>query len=222
MPYSKSDIMLIGDEGNFREICCGAIEPGVLYRSAHPLTDGEQDCSIALQAEKARIACVLNLNDAPQALLWIKAPWYERLVHSGRVAALDMHFDFHSEAFCRKLAWGLRFMSALPGPYLIHCYAGVDRTGFAAAVLEALLGATVQEIEKDYLRSFGDETAAYFAENEQHPAIYEQLTRMNGGTPVADETAQEAAKRFLTEAVGLTSAEVEVLRGRLLQRIILQ
>ncbi|GHU71929.1 hypothetical protein FACS189450_08780 [Spirochaetia bacterium] len=211
--------MLLQDMGNFREIHCGAIVPGTLYRSAHPMTEGEPDCAIAQWAQNARIACVLNLHDAPQALPGIKAPWYEWLVHSGRVAALDMHMDFRSEEFCRKLAWGLRFMMALQGPYLIHCYAGVDRTGFVSAVLEALMGATVREIETDYLRSFEKETIAYFAESGLHPTIFEQLTRMNGGIPVTDGTARQAAEAFLTEDVGLNPTEVAALRERLMQPV---
>jgi protein tyrosine/serine phosphatase len=44
-----------------------------------------------------------------------------------------------------------------PGPYLIHCYAGVDRTGFMAIVLEALMGASLHDIIDDYLKSILDE-----------------------------------------------------------------
>jgi hypothetical protein len=106
-------------------------------------------------------------------------------------------------------------MIALQGPYLIHCYAGVDRTGFVSAVLEALMGATIREIETDYLRSFEEETIAYFAESGLHPTIFEQLTRMNGGTPVTDKTVRQAAEMFLTEAVGLSPTEVAALRDRL-------
>jgi hypothetical protein len=179
------------------------------------MTDGEQDCAIALQAQEARIACVLNLHDTSQSLLRIKAPWYERLLHTGQVIAFDMSFDFCSGDFCKKLAKVLRFMVYHGGPYLVHCYAGVDRTGFVSALLEALMGATVREIEADYLRSFPAETTAYFAENGLHSAIFEQLTRINGGTPLTDETAPQAAESFLTGAVGLSPAEVTTLRKQL-------
>jgi hypothetical protein len=215
MTYTKSDILLLDDGGNFREVCCGTIAPGTLFRCSHPMADGEQDRAIALQAQAARIACVLNLCDAPQALPWIQAPWYARLVRAGKVAALGMEFDFCSPAFCKKLAKGLRFMVANPGPYLVHCQAGVDRTGFVAAVLEALMGATVREIEGDYLRSFGENVEAYFVPGGPPTPIVEQLALMNGGRAVTDETARGAAERFLRGGVGLSAEEVEAVRGRL-------
>jgi protein tyrosine/serine phosphatase len=37
---------------------------------------------------------------------------------------------------------------------IIHCHAGVERTGFVCIVLEAFMGATLNEIINDYLQSF--------------------------------------------------------------------
>jgi hypothetical protein len=180
------------------------------------MTDGEQDSAVALRAQEARIACVLNLHDTQQTLSGINAPWYVRLVQAERVVAMEMSFDYCGGDFCQKLARGLRFMIAHHGPYLIHCHAGVDRTGFVSAVLEALMGASVLEIETDYLRSFEEEIIAYFRESGFHPTSFEQLTRMNSGTPVTDETARQAAETFLMGAVGLSPAEVAALRERLM------
>ena len=39
-------------------------------------------------------------------------------------------------------------------PYLVHCTYGMDRTGFTIAVLEALMGATAEEIQADYAQTF--------------------------------------------------------------------
>lgn len=40
------------------------------------------------------------------------------------------------------------------GPYLIHCTEGKDRAGFVSALLEALVGSSVEEIKDDYMCSF--------------------------------------------------------------------
>jgi len=47
-----------------------------------------------------------------------------------------------------------RFIIANDGPYLIHCTEGKDRAGFVSAVLEALMGADLQEIVADYMKSY--------------------------------------------------------------------
>jgi len=46
----------------------------------------------------------------------------------------------------KKLKVALRFIIMNEGPYLIHCFAGVDRTGFVSALLEALMGASLNDI----------------------------------------------------------------------------
>ena len=65
-----------------------------------------------------------------------------------------MDFSQTSEYFQKKLKRGLQFIINTEGPWLIHCHAGVDRTGFVSIVLEALMGATLDEIINDYLQSF--------------------------------------------------------------------
>jgi hypothetical protein len=65
-----------------------------------------------------------------------------------------MGMDFFSEEFQEKLAEGFRYMASHDGPYLIHCVEGKDRTGFAAAVLECLMGAMVDEVVGDYMLTY--------------------------------------------------------------------
>ena len=62
------------------------------------------------------------------------------------IMPLDMAMDFTTDDFRQKLAQGFRFIAENEGPYLIHCNEGKDRTGFAVALLEALMGADINEI----------------------------------------------------------------------------
>ena len=49
-----------------------------------------------------------------------------------------MPVDYTSDSFAETLAGGLARLSALEGPYLVHCTEGKDRAGFASALLECL------------------------------------------------------------------------------------
>jgi hypothetical protein len=213
------DFLPPDNNANFREIRLGSIAPGILYRSSHPVPNGEQNKEAVLLASQARIACVLNLADNTAELHKAASmcPWYRKLVHSGRAAALNMDFNFASRKFAAKLGYGIKFMLDHDGPYLIHCFAGFDRTGFVSMVLEALMGATMLEITDDYLLSYG--TGFYSAVNdgdsEDAQVVLEQLRLMNMGQPIMDENLQAGAKRYLTQKAGLTEAEIVGLKEKL-------
>ena len=48
----------------------------------------------------------------------------------------------------------LNFLSGQEPPFLVHCSEGKDRAAFASMLLEALMGATEEEIVADYLTSY--------------------------------------------------------------------
>jgi hypothetical protein len=199
----------------------GGIGPGILYRSSHPIEDERPDPIIARLAVHARIATILNLSDSQQEIRRkaAGAPWYRRILSAGGVIALGMGFDGISHKFCAQLRKGLQFMLSRPGPYLIHCHAGVDRTGFVAIVLEALMGASLYEIIDDYLKSLFDEeflaphgSPRYSLDS---AAPREILTGMNNGNVVTDGNLREAAENYLITKVELTIPELESLKARL-------
>jgi hypothetical protein len=164
---SKNKIIMSNDakETNFREIRMGHIAPHMLYRSSHPIKDNKQYAALALLATNARIAAVINLADTNSSLAGkiFLAPWYSRLAQGKQVITLGMGFSITGDNFYKKLKKGLRFIISTLGPWLLHCYAGVDRTGFVAMVLEAFMGASLDEITGDYLMSFnsGFESSIY-------------------------------------------------------------
>jgi hypothetical protein len=206
---------------NFREIRMGGIGPGTLYRSSHPIEDDRQDKVIAKLAVRARIATILNLADTDGEMrrLAISAPWYRKILNADGAIALGINFNGMSLQFCTQLRRGIRFMLRRPGPYLVHCYAGVDRTGFVAIVLEALMGATLCEIIDDYLKSLIDEELLAPHDSPQYQldsvAVYEILTTINNGKPVTDENVKAAAENYLVTKIGLTVPELESLKERL-------
>ena len=73
----------------------------------------------------------------------------------------------------------LQFMISHRGPYLIHCFAGIDRTGFVLALLEVLMGASLKEITNNYLSAFTfDHSGSYHKEyNRKMENILGQLKK---------------------------------------------
>ena len=47
----------------------------------------------------------------------------------------------------------LRLLADIDGPALFHCFAGKDRTGFAAAILLYILGVAMDDILEDYMQT---------------------------------------------------------------------
>jgi protein tyrosine/serine phosphatase len=202
---------------NFREVCMGNIAHNTLYRSNHPMTDGEQNSIIANLAEDANIQCVLNLHDSETQMRSEQGEsWYHRLIKSECAIALNMDFNFMSDEFTEKLRKGLLYMLWHNVPYLIHCLAGFDRTGFVCAVLEALMGSTLQEIVDDYCISFGRRfTSAIQNDNTEQPAILAQLKSMNNDVPVTDKNLQCTAEQYLLKKVGLRKEDLAELKNKL-------
>jgi hypothetical protein len=216
--------MAISDDAqavNFREICMGSIAPGLLYRSSHPVKDNKQEPTISMLASRARIAAILNLCDTGSGIIGkaLFAPWYNRLFLSSRVIAIGMEdFNFTSANSRKKLKRGLRFIIRTEGPWLIHCYAGADRTGYVSMVLEAFMGATLDEIINDYLLSF---------KSKYDPAIYDEVNKtgsqvamrllsiMSDSQAINDQNLQPIAETYLRSEIKLSAEELELLRKKL-------
>jgi hypothetical protein len=147
-------------------------------------------------------------------------PWYKKLFDSGNVLALNisMSFNIADRKFCGKLKDGLEFMSDREPPYLIHCEAGIDRTGFFAIILEAFMGAEFDDIAKDYMLSFVD-NSEYFSYDYRNGLIFIRnvFTGIKGEPIDDDEDFQKLAVKFLTDCkyVGLGSGELKMLENKL-------
>jgi protein tyrosine/serine phosphatase len=203
---------------NFREIRGGTIPAGVLYRSCHPAREDARAPYAARLAEQARIASVINLADNREELE-VKAafiPWYQKFITKNSIIPLDLGPDYADPAFKAGLGEAFRFMLNHRGPYLFHCNDGNNLTGFAAALLQALSGAAVDEITGDYMLTYIN--YYHFTKDEERYRIVstfiaEVLTELNGGKPVYNNGGiKKAAERYLTEELGLTGAELDALK----------
>ena len=139
---------------NFRAVETRGMGKGTLFRSSSPI---DPALNRNAEADKAlfdaMVRTVVNMADSEEAMRQY-ADYALTHYAACDVLALDMGTDFSGGEYRQKLAEGLRFIAAHDGPYLIHCKEGKDRTGFAAAVLECLMGADADEVVRDYMQSY--------------------------------------------------------------------
>ena len=208
------------DYANFRAVETTGMGNGTLYRSSSPVNpklNRNQEADAALL--QARIRTVINLADSQTEMEQYEG--FQTTNYAGcDIIALDMEMDYRTEDYRQKLADGLRFLASREGPYLIHCNEGKDRTGFAAAILEALMGADAGEIAADYMRTFsnfygvGEGTEQYqkIADSFLESSLAAEL-----GLPSIhghDAELRSAAEAYL-KMIGMTEDEIASLKAHL-------
>lgn len=206
---------------NFRAVKAGAIAENRLYRSCDPVAGDARGPYADKLAQQAGIKTVINLADTAEdaATNYGDAPYYADLAGKGSVVFLAMGVDFNDPAFLAKLHDGLVFLADhAEGPYLVHCTEGKDRAGFVCAVLEALCGATLDEIVADYMESFENYYGVQKGSQQYEmisKTVLDELKSINGGKKVTDSNAAKAAESYLTEKVGLTADEIARIKENL-------
>ena len=218
---------------NFRAMKGGQIAENTVYRSASPCNNeyGRAAYASAL-AEKAGVQFILDQADSTEEVEGyytdpsFDMSWHKGLFDNGHVAALDMNVNYRSQKFAGKLVEGLRQMIAQDGPYLIHCTEGKDRTGFTCALLEALCGASYDEMLDDYMISYDN----YYGINKQTDkdrydavvdAKFNDIALCIGGQPVDGKLDgldyKAGARKYLLDA-GMTEEEIAQLENKLCGR----
>ena len=217
----KGSIITVDDAQavNFREIRMGEIPPKTLYRSSHPIKDNKQEKVISMLASSAKIAAIVNLCDSNSRIAEkaIFAPWYNKLLKNNRVIALGMDLCFTGINFEEKLKKAIQFIISTEGPWLIHCYAGVDRTGFVCMVLESFMGSSLDNVIRDYLGSFNSIFESSINE-ETHKAdslMAMQILSFMGDIAPNAQNLQGIAENYLRKTIRLSSEELNSLRRKL-------
>lgn len=219
---AREDYPHLTDEqfANFRSVTTSGMGEGTLYRSSSPVNPelGRNVCAdAALRA--AGVRTVVNLADTAEGMQAYEG-WADAYYAGCSVIGLSLGVDFRAADFQAGLARGLRFMLENEGPYLVHCTEGKDRAGFVSAVLECLMGASVQEVLTDYMITYfnyyGVEPGTEQYERIAHSNIVRSLGQAFG---VADITAEGVnlaaeAEDYLRQ-LGLADEEIDALRAKL-------
>ena len=209
---------------NAHEVTAGRIAEKRLYRGSSPF---DQRCGrvglMGQYMEDNGILCVLDLSDTQEKLQgYTDLPEHTTsMIADDQVIACSIGVDYADPVAMQTLGQGLARMSEMEGPYLVQCNLGRDRTGVVCALLEALCGASYQEIVDDYMISYdklhgvdmNPETLQYRLFKQR---IDDQMNVLFGiaidELPESDLAA--AATDYLTRC-GMTKAQTELLRERL-------
>ena len=207
---------------NFRVVGTTGMGENTLYRSSSPINpeigrNAEADAA----AQAAGIKTFMNMADS-QAEAEAYAGYAETYYASQNKIFLGMPVAFTTDEFKAGLAEGYRFIASNDGPYLIHCTEGKDRTGLGVAVLESLMGATLEEVQADYLQTYINyynvvDGVQQALTDEQKEAVKHIITNNLGIVFDADLTTADLAaeaEAYLTE-IGMTDDEIAALKTNL-------
>ena len=218
----------IEDFANFRMVRTTGMGEGRLFRSSSPVDPsiGRNKYADSL-ASVAGVKTFVNLANSKEY-----AESYNGFAQSyyatQNVVYLDLQPGFVNTPFKEGFVKGLRYMVEHDGPYLWHCTYGMDRTGYTIAVLEALMGATAEEIKADYAAthknfysvSGGTQVALTPKQVELIQAIIVRLMRNAykvEGVDISDfenvDLATATEKYLLS--LGLKKDEIDALKARL-------
>ena len=157
---------------------------GNIYRGTSPINFNKNKVRFSYCDSLCRsvgIKTVIDIADSDEDIMKIlSSPEHEgsymsELYTEGAIIGLGSNTNYVSNDFMTKMARGLRFMLSRSGPYLIHCNEGKDRTGFYFILLEALKGASLQEIKNDYMQTYKN-----FFHYTEGSAEYENIWEKNG------------------------------------------
>ena len=217
---AREDYPHLTDEqfANFRMISTAGIGEGTLFRTSSPVNPANNRNTYADAAlRKAGVTTILNLADTQQAVEAF--PGYaDSYYATTNYICLAMGFSVYEDEFKAKLADGLRFLAKHEGPYALHCMEGKDRTGMVAGFLECFMGASLEEVERDYMLTFynyyGVKPGMKIYEDIVSSNLHQALQGAFGVQDLENENLSQLAETFF-RSIGLADDEIDALRVNL-------
>ena len=218
----------IEEFANFREVRTTGMGKNRLYRSSNPVDPGlGRNLYADSLAKVAGVSTFINLSDSEEfakSCSSFDSSYYA----TQNIIFLSLPVYFYSWQFEEGIVTGFRYMIEHDGPYLVHCTFGMDRTGFTIAVLEGLMGATTEDLQADYSKTFSNffnvVDRMHVALNEQQVGFFRDVVIRNMRTvyhakgidvPVTEPIDWAAATEKYLEKIGMTQEEIAALKERL-------
>ncbi len=235
--YSTERADYASDEqfANFRTLSGGKLRANFLYRGASPVDDSRKRAAIAdaLVAQHG-IVDVVDLADTRDemegyfAAEGFSSEYTRGLYERGADVVLGMSSDYDAAAYKEGVAAGMRHLLEYGGPAYIHCMEGKDRTGFVCALVEALAGASYEEMCADYMTTYAN---YYNITADATPERYEAVVSLyfddfaryllgqgEGKAPSAETSVDElyyadytAGARGYLQSCGMSADEIDRL-----------
>lgn len=209
---------------NFRPITTTGMAQGLVYRSSNPLNCKNNPGRYAVVDSLAHVAGIrteLDLADTDAAVEkymateGYAATYCPQLFAQGRTLCMGLSVELFGSRFKQTMAQMARFMLSHEGPYLVHCNEGKDRCGFVSLLLEALAGATVDELRSDYML-----TMINYYKISNGDASYQLRQRISADRMLWMLCHPEAASNMLHVNWDNTTAEVSALTPTTLQQAV--
>ena len=204
---------------NYRVITTTGMGEGKLSRSSSPINPAiNRNQQADAAAAEAGIRTIINLADTVNGM-WSYEGFANTYYVKQQMIALNLGMDFASDDFRAGLAQGLRYIIYYGrAPYLVHCTEGKDRAGFFCAVVEALMGASAEEITADYMLSYyylyGLEPDNEYYDVIASGNIQKALASAFGMESIFDGDLKQKTEEYLS-GLGLTDYEIGRLREEL-------
>ncbi len=210
---------------NFRALTGGKLKKDFLYRGASPVDNRHNRAAIVDGLlRQTGIAAIVDLADSEEdmasylASVDFASAYAKSLYEQGRTALLAMGSNYDSDSYKAGVAKAAHHIIAADGPVYIHCMEGKDRTGFVCLLLEALGGASVDEMRADYMQTYANYYKITEADRPENYAavkgLYfdEFLESLSGEAGEARDGADyvEAARNYLASC-GLSDTEIDAL-----------
>ncbi|MBQ3426380.1 MAG: S-layer homology domain-containing protein [Clostridia bacterium] len=204
---------------NFREITAGDIKEGRLYRSSTPLkSDIGRDEYAAKLIEAAGIKTAINLSDADMESVKSEENYEGSYYSKIAIYPSRINLDVTSDSFKTNAAAALRNMILAEKPILIHCQQGKERTGLMAAMIEALCGASYEEIIDDYMLSYenyysiehGGDQWQHIAEGNIVPSLL-KITGAKTSAELEKVDLRATVRAYMMDKLGMMETELDAL-----------
>lgn len=164
---------------NFRPLTTSNLKANKFFRSASPFDNSRNRSALCNKlARRNKINYVINLANSPgdiEKLLKnsnIESLYCANLFQNNKYICLKMNQNYRSKEYAQKVVAGFLKIINNKGKFLIHCLEGKDRTGFVCLLLEALSGASIEELEKDYMETYKN---YYGVTGEKTPEKYKAI-----------------------------------------------
>ncbi len=218
---------------NFRELSGGNLKPGKFFRGASPVNNKHNragyanaliaDAGVQVDFDLADNSDEIEAFLKEDAEAGVNVSHFEGLRSAGNVVAIDLSDAYQSEGYGKKLAAGLVELMQHNGPVYIHCTAGKDRTGFACMLLEALAGASYQQIADDYMITYdnyyqvnaaNDAKRFNIIKEQRLDSMLRHVVGAEKGADLASADLSTGARNYL-KAAGMTDEQIDQLTAYL-------